>query len=262
MKNLPPKQQEEWRKLLTGEIDVPLQNFYFKTKVLQLREQINLNKISIDEGVDEIYQLVYGFCQAKYVAGDIERIFGVKIKITPVETEEDSTEKESIEQNNIKPDETNNLQEIQKIETAEKIKSKPIQKEEKNPETEQITEKKQTHTTDKKKVQISDAIAKQKDLKFQPKETPEKTKTIEKQKPVDKKIPDLEEERKKVRAEIEKRIREIEENKKNKKNPKDILKEIKKNSEIQKQNKQTQIHSHKTTKKKNKKSFWRDLFDL
>jgi hypothetical protein len=271
MKNLPSKQQEEWRKLLTGEIDVPLQNFYFKTKVLQIREQINHNKISLDEGVDEIYQMVYGFCQAKYVADDIERIFGIKIETTPVQTEDTSANEILTEQNKEKSDDVNHLetkpqeavQEEKTIAETLKTENEKIHKE--------IPKKEES---DKKKVILPDAITKQKDLKFQPKETvksalpDENPKSGELPKSKKESVQDLDEERKKVRAEIEKRLKEIEESKQKKqKNPEDILKEIKKDSEMQKRQQQAQMQSsnksfNKKKNKKEKKSFWRDLFDL
>jgi len=275
MKKLPHKQQNEWRKLLTEEIDVPIQNFYFKAKVLQIREEINRNKISIDEGVDEIYQLVENYWQKEDITEDIERIFGLKTEQTASEitNQKDTGETENQwlkiqdTKKDIKIDVENVAETLEENieENDEQIVATGLNKSAK--QTAKKTKNEPDENVDKKKVQLTDAITKQKDLIFQPKESQEEEKPIEDIKTKKQIIPDFEEERKKVRAEIEKRIKEIEEEKKTGKKTNEKTKKPKKDTKKLKNQAKEKKQSDKKTlakrkDKKNNKSFWRDMFDL
>jgi hypothetical protein len=74
--DIPKKNRKEWRLLLTGDLNVSLKNFFFQMKVTQAKNQINNGKVSIENAIDEIYDLVIKFQKAKHMPEDIEQIFG------------------------------------------------------------------------------------------------------------------------------------------------------------------------------------------
>jgi copper chaperone CopZ len=76
---VPSKDRKEWRQLVTGELDISFSNFFYQAKILQARTEIKRGKLSVDEAVEQIYDLTTQFCEAKYVSDDVENIFGVKI---------------------------------------------------------------------------------------------------------------------------------------------------------------------------------------
>jgi len=72
---IPSKNRPEWQALLTGQINVPLKNFFFQMKITQAKNQIAKNKISLEEAIDELYELCVKFSKAKYMDIDIQNIF-------------------------------------------------------------------------------------------------------------------------------------------------------------------------------------------
>jgi len=76
MIQIPSKDRKEWRDLLTGQINVPLKNFFFQMKITQAKKQVEKGKITVEDAVDEIYDLCVKFSKAKNMDVDIQNIFG------------------------------------------------------------------------------------------------------------------------------------------------------------------------------------------
>ncbi len=94
------KTRKEWRLLLTGDLNVPLKNFFFQMKVTQAKNQIKSGKIDIETAVDEIFDLVTKFQKAKYMSDDLNSIFGKEETIADkdvFEAIEESIKKENEE---------------------------------------------------------------------------------------------------------------------------------------------------------------------
>lgn len=72
-KKIPDKSRPEWEKITTGEIEHNYKNFVFQTKIHQMRKDIRDGKISIDQAVDELYQLCSKYAVA--VQSDLKKIF-------------------------------------------------------------------------------------------------------------------------------------------------------------------------------------------
>jgi len=73
MDNIPGKSRKEWQELLTGEINVKLENFVLQMKVDQTKRAIQSSNITIDQGVAKIYDLCVKYSLA--VKKDMETIF-------------------------------------------------------------------------------------------------------------------------------------------------------------------------------------------
>ncbi len=94
------KTRKEWRLLLTGDLNVPLKNFFFQMKVTQAKNQIKSGKIDVETAVDEIFDLVTKFQKAKYMSDDLNSIFGKEETIADkdvFEAIEESIKKENEE---------------------------------------------------------------------------------------------------------------------------------------------------------------------
>ncbi len=73
---IPKQSHPKWKELLSGELQVPLRNFFFQMKVTQAKTQIEKGSITIDSAIDELYQLCNKFIKAKNMDEDLEKIFG------------------------------------------------------------------------------------------------------------------------------------------------------------------------------------------
>jgi len=78
MKTIPNKNKKEWRDLVTGQLNVPLQNFFFQMKLTQTKNLLANDKISVEKAVEDMYNLCVKFSKAKNMDKDIEAIFGVE----------------------------------------------------------------------------------------------------------------------------------------------------------------------------------------
>jgi len=76
MKTVPDKSRKEWQELVTGRLNVPLQNFFFQMKLTQTKNLLANGKISIEKAVEDMYNLCVKFSKAKNMNKDIEAIFG------------------------------------------------------------------------------------------------------------------------------------------------------------------------------------------
>ena len=76
MNNIPDIHKKEWRELVTGQLNVSLKNFFFQMKVTQTKKLVNTGKLSVDEAVQDIYNLCVKFSKAKNMAEDLKAIFG------------------------------------------------------------------------------------------------------------------------------------------------------------------------------------------
>lgn len=73
--SVPQKERKEWRDLLTGELNVPLKNFFLQMKVTQAKNQVATGKISLEEAVEDIHNLCVKFFKAKNMDTDLATIF-------------------------------------------------------------------------------------------------------------------------------------------------------------------------------------------
>ncbi len=123
MKTIPSKDRKEWRLLLTGDLNVPLKNFFFQMKVTQAKNQILSGKVELEEAVEEIYELCQKFRQAKYMEEDLDRIFGERQE-TPVSQ---TTPNKQVE-NRVKQIEKTEEKSVKSEENRAQNKEKIIQK--------------------------------------------------------------------------------------------------------------------------------------
>ena len=77
MKTIPTRNKKEWKELVTGQLNVPLKNFFFQMKLTQTKNLLLNKKISIEKAVEDIHSLCVKFSKAKNMDKDIEAIFGV-----------------------------------------------------------------------------------------------------------------------------------------------------------------------------------------
>ena len=70
---IPPKNRAEWKQIITGEIEHKYKNYVLQTKIHQLRKDISSQKISIDNAVDNLYELCSKYALA--VRNDLSQIF-------------------------------------------------------------------------------------------------------------------------------------------------------------------------------------------
>ena len=73
MDTIPEKTRKEWRDLLTGQINVKLENFVLQMKIDQTKRAIQNSKIDIEEGANRIYDICVKYSLA--VRKDMETIF-------------------------------------------------------------------------------------------------------------------------------------------------------------------------------------------
>ncbi len=97
MKNIPDKSNEKWADLIQGKLNVSLKNFFFQMKVTQLRTLFNEGKISLDDAIDDAYNLCIKFSNAKNMSNDIEAIFGTTVNKTQTVVENNDVEKPIID---------------------------------------------------------------------------------------------------------------------------------------------------------------------
>ncbi|ALO15440.1 hypothetical protein L21SP5_01799 [Salinivirga cyanobacteriivorans] len=70
---LPDKTHPEWKYLVKGEKQYPLENFVLQLKVTQTAKDIKSGKLSVDKAVDDIYALCLKYRHA--VMKDMKKIF-------------------------------------------------------------------------------------------------------------------------------------------------------------------------------------------
>ena len=75
METIPDKNKPEWRYLLTDKINVKIENFVLQMQIDQTKRAIKSSKISLEEGVDKIYNLCCKYSLA--VKNDMKSIFNL-----------------------------------------------------------------------------------------------------------------------------------------------------------------------------------------
>jgi len=70
---IPDKNQPEWRDLLTGKKNYKFRNFVLQMKVNQLTKDVEEQKYSTQEAIDQLYELCCKYQLA--VKNDIEMVF-------------------------------------------------------------------------------------------------------------------------------------------------------------------------------------------
>ena len=73
MDNIPDKSRKEWQELLTGKINVKLENFVLQMQVDQTKRAITNSTLTLEEGVNKIYNLCVKYALA--VKPDMNTIF-------------------------------------------------------------------------------------------------------------------------------------------------------------------------------------------
>jgi len=72
--NTPNKDKKEWRNLLQGDSDIPIKNFFLQMKVSQMKKLLEQGKVSIDDAVEDLYDLCNNITDVKHVSEDLEVI--------------------------------------------------------------------------------------------------------------------------------------------------------------------------------------------
>lgn len=77
--NIPNKDRIEWFNLVTGNMDIPLNNFVLQMKVDQAKKAIHKSKLTTEQAIDEIHSLCEKYKLA--VSSDIKKIFNLEDEI-------------------------------------------------------------------------------------------------------------------------------------------------------------------------------------
>ncbi|NIK72763.1 hypothetical protein FHS56_000249 [Thermonema lapsum] len=72
-RSIPPKEREEWKKMITGEIEHNYRNFVLKLMLTQLRREVAFGMTTMPEAIDRLYQLCEKYSLA--VQPDCKEIF-------------------------------------------------------------------------------------------------------------------------------------------------------------------------------------------
>jgi len=70
---IPEKNRSEWKKMITGEIEHKYKNYVLQIKIHQIRKDINRGKKTIEDAIDELYELCSKYALA--VQSDFRQIF-------------------------------------------------------------------------------------------------------------------------------------------------------------------------------------------
>lgn len=107
MIRIPHKERAEWRKLVTGELDVQLTNFFLRTKVDQIIDDTKKMQLSVEEAIDIVYDMCLELRETRDISADIQAVFGIMDEPVEVPVEEKKPQIPAVEHTNIiKPAET------------------------------------------------------------------------------------------------------------------------------------------------------------
>lgn len=70
---IPPKEREEWGKLLTGELKHAYKNYVLQTKTYQMQKDVASGKLTLQHAIDDLYSLCSKYSLA--VQSDLRTIF-------------------------------------------------------------------------------------------------------------------------------------------------------------------------------------------
>ncbi len=70
---IPEKNRTEWKKIITGEIEHNYKNYVLQTKIHQIRKDISNGRISMDNAIDDLYELCFKYALAVQI--DFKQIF-------------------------------------------------------------------------------------------------------------------------------------------------------------------------------------------
>ncbi len=70
---IPPKGRQEWKQIVQGEIDHKYRNYVLQMKVHQANQDIVSNMLSVEEAIDELYEICDKYAMA--VQTDFKEIF-------------------------------------------------------------------------------------------------------------------------------------------------------------------------------------------
>lgn len=72
-KTIPSKSREEWKKIITGEIEHSYKNYVLQMKIHQIRKEISYENKTINQAIDDLYKLCTKYALA--VQPDFKEIF-------------------------------------------------------------------------------------------------------------------------------------------------------------------------------------------
>jgi hypothetical protein len=70
---MPPREREEWTKMVMGDIPHQYRNFALQMKLSQARKEVLSGHVKLDKAVDQIYELCAKYAVA--VQNDLLQIF-------------------------------------------------------------------------------------------------------------------------------------------------------------------------------------------
>jgi hypothetical protein len=70
---IPPKDRQEWKQIVIGEIDHKYRNYVLQMKAHQANKDVASNKLSVDEAVSELYDICDKYAMAVQI--DFKDIF-------------------------------------------------------------------------------------------------------------------------------------------------------------------------------------------
>ncbi len=75
METIPSKHRHEWADLFVGPKELKLSNFILQMKVTNARKKIKEGSLSLNQAIDEIYDLCKKYQKAIGMEDDIRKIF-------------------------------------------------------------------------------------------------------------------------------------------------------------------------------------------
>ena len=70
---IPAKNRAEWKQIIIGEIEHSYKNYVLQTKIHQLRKDVNTKRVTVDDAINELYELCSKYSLA--VQTDFKQIF-------------------------------------------------------------------------------------------------------------------------------------------------------------------------------------------
>ncbi len=72
-KDIPPKERQEWREIVTGKTEHTFANYVLRMKTFKFSNKIKNGEVSVEEAVDELYDLASKYSRS--VQKDFKTIF-------------------------------------------------------------------------------------------------------------------------------------------------------------------------------------------
>ena len=176
MSYIPNKSHASWEKLVTGQLNPRLENFFYRTKIEQIKNQILNLEISVEEAITEIHQISVVLEKTDDMSlNDLKAIFGELNQSVEKETDNTITVSQKIPEKKVITTKSNDsiISRIEEIKTksendrkeletkfshntSEQKKPNPDIKKTENPEivNKPVSETKKTESEIKRKASI------------------------------------------------------------------------------------------------------------